>query len=86
MNSEALWWVIWIEDKKARKIRVVGGDDHIGHDDPNYGDAHIVPCIDLGETLDYGAHEFNRHCYCRPRIQLEPGKRPMVIHEIRPIN
>jgi len=81
--TKTMWWTLAIEDHKAGKTRLVAEDEKILHDNQDYGDAHVVPCTENGDEYDFGAHEFTRHCYCRPRIQLEPGKRPLIIHELR---
>jgi hypothetical protein len=81
-----IWWTCAIEDRKAGRTRLVKSDEKILHDNQDYGDVHIVPCTEQDENYDFGAHEFNRHCYCRPRIQIQEGKRPMIIHELRKAN
>jgi hypothetical protein len=82
-------WALAIEDKRSGKVHVFESEDdvhRIDHDDPDFGDGHLVPIIQNGEYLTFGCHEFKRDCYCRPEIITGEGKRPLVYHKDRKPN
>ena len=79
-------WCIAVEEKKTGKFRLFEEGESIAHDDPEYGDVHILPFVEKDGFYYFGVHEFKRDCFCRPTLKLEEGKRMMVIHEERKAN
>jgi len=78
-------WAICIKQSDG-KVRIVTEGEQICHDDPAYGDVHIVPFLEDGEYIVFGIHEFKRNCCCQPELKIEEGERPMVIHKDRKPN
>ena len=76
-------WCLAIREVETGRIRLLEHEENISADDPKYADLHVVPFTEKDDEMLFGMHDFTRECVCRPRIEVEPGERPMVIHEER---
>lgn len=84
MKKNSTSWVICLlEAGSGRRVLVTEGME-IEADDPTYErDVHILPWHNPDGIFPFGAHVFDRTCYCRPEIQERGRGRTLIVHSAR---
>lgn len=77
-------WATVLKDVEADKFVMVDAGTKIDPDDLRYGeDVHIVPVTVEKEEISFGIHEFEKNCYCHPKVEEQVWGRQLVIHTDR---
>ena len=75
-------WTWTVVNRMTNRVQLVHTDNEEVPSGPEY-ERHVLPYNDDGDMLSFGAHEFTRNCFCRPRIDVNLRGDVIVIHEDR---
>ncbi len=77
-------WAVVIREADTKRVLCLCENDRIDSDDPRFeNEVHFVPCLEDGDGLTFGVHDFTKDCCCGPKVEVALGQRDRVIHRER---
>lgn len=73
-------WCVAYREEDGEISFITDQTEAMGH-----GDRHVLPAVEMGDNLFFGAHDFTRQCYCSPEIETNHDGVAIITHrDMRP--